>query len=351
MKVLMPHRRFTLPLGVLLLSLGFTSLAQTTRAVPDVIGQSPAPAAAAINAARLRVGLIEVRAAEGADAVGTVAAQSPWPGVSLDEGESIDLVIEQIVTARLIYDDDHLTVINLTSSEVPIADLEFRAVGGESTASFAGSQWGSTQALRASQCLQIWSVPRSEGSTEDGCAALQRWQSTSNPEQHFWLTATAATHFEVTQGGVGRGHCAIGAGTCDLGLASSRLPEDSTPYVYLLYTRDHLALINTSSDRWMPASTLMINGLRLGDPVLFERQQIVGDVRALAPGQCLLFTVEGTDLSVQPPEGCEPIAQAVLSEARAFWRDGFRVLGLIDGIPRECPAALRDETALCLIPR
>jgi hypothetical protein len=350
MKVFM-HHRFTLPLGVLLLGLGFASLAQTTSAVPDVIGQSPAQAAAVINAARLRVGLIEVRAAEGADEIGTVAAQSPSPGESLDEGESIDLVIEQIVTARLVYDDEQLTVINLTSGELPVADLEFRAVGGESTASFAGSQWGNTQALRASQCLQIWSVPRSEGSAEDGCAALQRWRSTSNSEQHFWLTETAATHFEVTQGGVRRGHCAIEAGACDLGLASSRLPEDSTFYIYLLYTRDHLALMNTSPDRWMPASTLMINGLRLGDPGLFERQEIIGDVRALAPGQCLLFTVEGTDLAVEPPGDCQPIAQAVLVASRAFWRDSFRVLSLIDGIPRECPPALPDETALCLIPR
>jgi hypothetical protein len=92
--------------------------------------------------------------------------------------------------------------------------------------------------------------------------------------------------------------------------------------------------------------------LRFGDTDLLREDFRVGlgNISQLAPGQCLMYTVDGADVT-EPPESCDVVAQRALGANIAFWVADFEVESAIDGERRICPAATADQRTRCIIRR
>jgi len=174
-----------------------------TVTVPDVTGLSIPQAVAMLNASGLNVGMQIPGENTGDVPANTVIAQSQPAGTVLDYGTAVDLTIVQPANARLIYDGNDITLLNLTDATMTIGDLTFSAVEG-STATFNAGQIAG--ALDADDCLQIWSVTRNSPKDVEGCGSLL-WRSTNNAGVHFWTQSSGTMRFAVQEAGIERAIC------------------------------------------------------------------------------------------------------------------------------------------------
>ena len=148
--------------------------------------------------------------------------------------------------------------------------------------------------------------------------------------------------------------------TCEFFVASGSINAEATDFVYFAYTTDRLAVINMTDDRWMPLDETSIYNfnpaiqvagasVNLSDASLFPEVNPVASTQRLAPGQCLMLTVEPlTD--AQPPQPCDVIAQRPLVPEVIFWSAPFE-LDAPSGERSQCPAATEGRLTLCIMPR
>jgi PASTA domain len=339
---------------------GLPLFAQDNVTVPDVTGMSLPEASAALNKVGLAVGAetIERWTAESGREQNTISAQSVAPGTSAAPGTAVEITILRTPNALLIYDDNDLTVVNQAGNAFNLRNIRFEALNG-SGASFAANRWGDS--LRADQCVQVWSVGRNGPKGLDECSTIQNWLVTTNGGEHFWTGAGGITQFAVIQNDVQRAVCMVGnPGRCEMFLSVGNVvPDETTDYVYFAYLADRLAIINTSTDKWMPVGNLVVRNnavqpfgaiVNVGNAELFGNPQIVGRIGRLAPGQCLLFT-NSSDEAQTPPQPCDVIAKLDVGPSVIFWAADFPVESVTDDAERNCPAAVPDRLTLCIMPR
>lgn len=332
--------------------------------MPDLVGLGVPQAAAELNRAGLRLGaqLNEVWTPASPFAPGTVAAQSVPPGAAVSPGAEIDLTVLRPSTARLIYDDNDLTVVNLTDQDLSIRGLRFVTREG-AAASFNATRWAND--LRARQCVQVWSVSRNGPKGLPECRLIQNWLSTTNRDSHFWTQVSGARLFEVVVDETPVMSCPAAPPnsenspvTCDFYLPSGGV-GDVLEYIYFTYTAERLVAMNPSEDGWMRFNqTTIFNPARdralLGDrfrisAVLFGRPDIVANINLLAPGQCILFHLE--DVPAQPlPQDCDVIYQQALPADARFWLADFQMEGR-EGRRFTCAGATEGRRTICVMPR
>ena len=344
---------------IAVLSLFITPLSAQSATVPDLTGLNIPQAAAALNAAGLSLGdeaaqLWDSLAPVEPDLIG---GQSVPAGSAAEAGTVVDVTVLRAPNAAMIYDDNDITLVNLSGANISVNDVTFNTVDGNS-ASFPASLW--TDILRANQCLQLWSVGRNGPKGLDECRLIQTWRVTTNPAEHFWTGSGGTTQFSLSKAGEQVVTCDVAnPGRCDFYLPTGVRGGESTEYVYFAYTSDQLAIINTSDDRWMDLNGLsVINNfaqplgatVAVGNPSLFGNPSIVADIRRLAPGQCLLFT-NSSPQSDAPPQPCDPIARLNIAPNLIFWGAAFEVDSVTSERNHACPAGAADRLILCVMPR
>lgn len=355
---------------LLVISLGTsTAQAQTTDViVPDLTGLNVPQAAAALNAAGLLLGdEISLPWAQ-TDVLppGSVSAQSVAAGTTIPAGSAVSVSVLRAPNLRLIYGETYLTLLNPTGETADLRRLSFAGTG--STTFFAATRLASD--LRASACVQVWSVARLGPQRLAGCEVIQRWQTTNNRQEHFWTAANGVQEFAVLDDGVPQATCPaapVGSDAsplqCDFYYSGAEAATTLTDYLYFSYTPDAIALINISEDRWMPTGEtplynyhpqITVPGaeLRFGDPELFPEQfrRGPGEIERLAPGQCLVMTTAPSEVGAAP-EPCTVVAQRDLSPQVAFWLADFEVEGVTTGARATCPAATPEQVTVCIVPR
>jgi hypothetical protein len=364
MKKVMPLLLITL----LLMLFSYHSLAQEADVtVPDVTGLNLPQAAALLNRNGLELGAQIPADNPGELPPNSIVTQEIAPGTTVPRGSVVNVTVVLPSNTRLIYDDNDLTLINLTDQPMDTSGLNFTALEG-TPATYAASQWGNS--LRERQCFQLWSVNRNGPKDVDPCATMQAWRISTNTGTHFWTGANSVTNFAVQENGIQRAVCNAAPPnsqdsptTCEFYLAGGGAAAEITPFVYFAYTENAIALINTSDNLWMPTNqTTLYNynpaisapgaALTFGDPNLLREEFRVGfgNIAQLAPGQCLMYTVEGSNVT-EPPEPCDVVAQRALGANIAFWIASFEVQSAIDGERRNCPAATVDQRTRCIVRR
>jgi len=341
--------------------------AQDSVVVPDVRGLNAPQAAAALNKAGLRLGAQNSIGWTEASGVpqNMVGDQSVAAGSSVAPGTVVDVTIMRSLNIALVYDDNDLTLINLSSASINTGGLSFVSKEG-TPASFAASRW--IGAFAPNGCAQVWSITRNGGAKEvPPCEArTTTWISTNKSEAHFWTETNGVASFSIMDNGIERAVCdAAGQGTqdapqrCEAYVSGSSDGSEITQYIYLVYTTDAFAFVDKSPDKWMPtAQTTILNNnpkisnpgasVPIGDPSLYNNPATAADIRQLAPGQCLFLTSDNANAT--PPEPCDPIAKLDLGSDVAFWVAAFKVQGA-DGTQHECPAATAEKTTICVVPR
>ncbi len=335
--------------------------------VPDLIGMNIPQATAALNKIGMSLGtqLSEPWTEISGIAPDTISAQSIPVGEGTVPGGTVDVLLVRSPNARLVYDENDLTLINNTGADVDFNGLAFGVAEGTTPAAFAATRW--TSRLSAGGCAQIWSVIRSVPKDVDGCARINTWLTTNNSAEHFWTGLNGVTSFRVVQGGAERGTCpAAPAGSaplaCDIFLPAAGIFAEMTPYIYLAYTPDRLIIFNRSDAQFMPLSgTKVVNRnpnltppnqeITIGDPGLYALLNPVATVTQLAPGQCIFFTT-GAEIPVSDtPEPCSPIARIDISPSLIFWAANFDLISATDGQNYTCNAAVAEQLTVCVMPR
>jgi hypothetical protein len=334
--------------------------------VPDLTGLSVPRAAAELNRVGLRLGnqTDESWVAGQTLPEGGISTQSLAAGTSVEAGTTIDVTVLRSPNLELKYDDNDLTLINLTDKTVDIGDTIFAAIDGNQ-ASFEASQL--TNSLLATQCVQLWAVNRNGPKDMPECGFIPNWVSSTNAALHFWVTTNGATSFNVVQDGTVRATCSTAAVgtqdqplTCDFYLPSGGQGGDAADYLYFTYTTERFLVVNTASDEWMrlnravihhvnPNNPMLGPSFNLSDPALFGNPTTVADFKRLAPQQCLLF--KRADVAGDPlPQPCDVIGQLDLPADQLFWTTPFE-LESRSGKRFTCPAAVEGKQTICAMPR
>lgn len=334
--------------------------------VPDLTGMNAPQAAAALNKVGLRLGKQTDENWSAGQPVpeGGISAQSVAAGATVEAGSVVDVTVLRSANIRLLYDDNDLTIINLTDSTLDLSEMRLVAVDGGGAA-FDAARLGAD--LRGSQCLQMWAVSRSGPKTLEECSFIQNWLSTTNTAEHFWTTTGGTTGFAVRQNRAERAACVAAPPnsqdnptTCEFYLPAGGQGGDVAEYVYLVYDATRFLLINNAPDEWMRTNQTTIHNANpnrgtlgasfvVGDPAIFGSPDIVAQINRLAPSQCLLYT--SAEASTEAlPETCEVIAQLDLPADQLFWSFDFELEGR-EGERFTCPAAVEGKRVICAMPR
>lgn len=356
-------KRYWIVLGLLTLMIfGSVSAQGSTVTVPDVTGMNAPQAAAALNAAGLKPGLLTNAAVTETQIVNTVVTQNPAAGTQVAAGSAVDLQIARPNNVRLLYDDNDLTLINLSRQSLPLENIVLRETDGEKR--FRGQRWGNQ--VRAGDCVQVWSVGRGEPKSVPDCRRVNSWLTTNDTSQHVWTAASGVQSFNVMQDGQQRAQCqAAPRGSQDTPTVcefyvESAASDPTLAYIYLAYTADALVVRNPSEDSWLrlnvevtPAGgeQFVLNRHEIYDAVdpliISTNANGVTVVPQLAPNQCLLFRAPDIPLEAMP-EPCMMLGNR--TEQAPFWRSDFTVLDR-DNKPRTCKAATPGRLTICIMPR
>jgi hypothetical protein len=335
--------------------------------VPDIVGQNAPQAAALLNRNGLNLGTQTPAQDTAGLPPNHVVTQSVPAGASVPSGTTVDVTLVLPANVRLLYDDNDITLMNLAGEPMNTGGLVFTSVEG-TPATFAASQWGGS--LEGHNCFQLWTVSRNGPKSVDDCQQIQNWRSTGSKDTHFWTQTNGVTRFAVQENGIQRATCEAAPATsqnspltCEFYLAGGGAAAEVTPFVYFAYTPDVIAFINPTDDQWMitnqttlynynPSISIPGVPLTFGDPSLLNEQYRVGlgDITRLAPGQCIMLTIQETG-ATQPPLPCDVIAQRPLGQSVAFWIADFEVGSITDGKRHKCPAATPGDLVQCIMPR
>ncbi len=320
--------------------------------VPDLAGMTGAEAAAALNRNGLQLSrVVTLIWEEGQGSLpNRVSSHSPPAGSQVLVGSGIVLTVHELQGAQLQYTTTDLTFVNQTGQLVDLTNMLFTSLDGDRV--FNGGRWGNT--LDNGDCVQIWSVNRVAGRELPVCDDTD-WLAALSTQVHFWTEG----HFIVR---LSTGEV-ITCPPADVIIVTCQLTPSSAPpaadLARLVYDTDQLAIINPSSDQWLPLErTVIYNfnpaaefvGLPIipGNPEVYDNAPTIGDLTRLAPNQCYLFAP--ADIS-QPvtPEYCDVIARSTPAEGDVFWRHDFDVLSFARGTTQNCPAATEDDITVCQV--
>lgn len=347
---------------VLLMLAAATAAQEADISVPDVTGMNAPQASAALNAIGLRLGSeANVPAAEG-QAEGTIATQTPVSGARAARGSAVDVTIARSPNIRLIYDDNDLTLINLSSRPLALGPLTLNAVQGEQGV-FRAARWGAE--VRAGDCVQVWSVGRSEPKSVDGCRAVNAWLTTNDISQHVWTRTSNVRMFTITQDGEIRAECESARRNtqdtpqrCEF-YVDTPAAVPNLPYIYTAYTTDALIVLNPSDDGWLRLNIEIVGAggevLALNaaanydsvDPLIRVENAGGVSIRQLAPGQCVRFRAP-TTADEAFPQPCVPYADSVVEQP--FWLADFSVRDR-ENKDHICKAATPGRLTICVMPR
>jgi hypothetical protein len=329
----------------------------------DITGMNAPQAAAQLNQIGLRLGTQspEPWTQESPFPAGTISQQSVAAGTTITPGAAVDFTVLSAANVRLIYDDNDLTLINQTGAAMDLTRIAFNTSDG--TRQFNGGRWRGT--VGDGECTQVWSIARTGAKAIDGCANIY-WMTTNNSPEHFWMQANGSPSFTITQDGIERGTCPTAPAntqdqplTCEFFVMGGNNSQ-VTSHIYFAYTTDRFAIINNSSDRWMPLTNTDVYNFNpaiqnpgatvvLGDPNLFNNPQTVADITRLAPAQCVMLTASPLS-NAEPPQPCDVIAQRDLDPSVIFWTAPFE-LDSPQGQRTQCPAATPNRLTICIMPR
>lgn len=331
--------------------------AQNSVQVPDLTGMNVPQAAAALNRVGLALGkeMGEAWTAESGLEQNHIKTQSVAAGQTAASGSAIDVTVLRSPNVALVYDDNDLTLVNKTGSDLDLNGLIFNTLDGN-PAQFAASRWAGF--VRKGQCTQIWSVGRNGSKGLDECSEIQNWLVTKSGAEHFWTGEGGTKQFAVTQNGIQRAQCPVAnPGRCEFYVPTAG-GADVTDYIYFAYGPHNAAIINQSTDRWMTLSGFTVFNnftpqkgltLPLGDMTLYTSKNPVARAGQLAPGQCVLFT-DGSPDGNTPPQPCDVVARLDVAPTVIFWGAAFDMQG--NGSEKHtCPAATANKLTLCVMPR
>lgn len=323
--------------------------------VPDLTGLNIPQAAAALRLANLALGEMrwEFSPVQNANAI---IGQEPAAGTVFQAGGSVDVVVAQTPNIRLMYDDNDLTLINMSGGAIDLTGLLLaRESDGRA---LPGARWP-LELLAGDGCLQVWSVGRSVSKPVEGCRDITAWFSSSASEIHVWTPLAEQATFSLSIAGELVADCltAVPADSDNPRVCEGYITPSPDPliarYLYFSYTPGVLVVKNPSPDLWMPLDVTLVGGgesVDLGAAALYDSVLPVvldGDGRRvlpLAPGECVVLF---TDDPVLLPEACGlVIAEATSAD---FWSDGFRLGG--EGVVRTCPAASDERLTVCVLQR
>lgn len=337
--------------------------------MPDLTGLNIAQAAARLNEVGLQLGQeqVELWSITSPQEPNTISGQSVAPDTQIAYGSTIDITVLRAPNMRLLYDDNDLTLINESGNIIDITGLRFASSEGTSASLAVAARMNSY--IRENQCYQMWTLWRNGPKGVEDCQFIQSWLREMPANEHFWTQTNGVQNFVVLENGTERVSCpAAPANSQDNPLECEFFfggigAEDITPYIYFAYTPTSIALINQSTDKWMPTDRTEIfrltddqeedsprNSLYMGDPALFGDPDIIGDITLLAPGQCLLFTVNQPQ-NIAPPQPCNVIAYADINPEFAFWTTLFQIESATDGRIHDCPAADPERPVICILPQ
>ena len=347
---------------LILVLVGGVSAQGGAATVPDLTGMNVPQATAALNAAGLKPGLLTNAAVTETQVVNTIVTQTPAAGAQVEAGSTVDLQVARPNNVRLLYDDNDLTLINLSRQALPLGNIVLRDV--DSDKRFRGQRWGNQ--VRAGDCVQVWSVGRGEPKSVPDCRRVNSWLTTNDTSQHVWTAVSGVQNFNVMQDGQQRAQCAAAPGgsqdtpsVCEF-YVESAASDPTLAYIYLAYTTDALVVRNPSNDSWLrlnvevtPAGgeQFILNRSERYDAVdpliVSTNANGVTVIPQLAPNQCLLFRAPDIPLEAMP-EPCMMLGDR--TEQAPFWRSDFTVLDR-DDKPRTCKAATPGRLTICIMPR
>lgn len=333
--------------------------------VPDLTGMNVPQAAAALNRAGFALGneYSEAWTAAAGITENTIGRQSVAVGEAAPPGTAVDVTVLRTPNVLLIYDDNDLTLVNQSGGIIGLDNVAFNTLEGNE-AKFQARRW--SPVLRETQCMQLWAVSRNGPKGMPDCTFIQNWQTTTNKNDHFWTQASGAQRFAVLVDDVERATCDAAPrnsqdnpSTCTFYLSLANASE-LTPFIYLAYNAENLVVYNRSDAQWMQTNqstfyNLLPNPGPLGanfkiNARLFDNPEIVARINRLAPGQCILFSVEGAFGGPVPPQACSVILTHVIPVDGAFWSQNFELEGT-DGKRRTCNASTPDRLTICIMPR
>jgi hypothetical protein len=319
--------------------------------VPDLSKLTVPEAAAVLSRTGLRLGsetIIAIDPASG-ESENIIVEQSPPAGDAVEAGAAVSISVTRAINAYMLYDDNDLTLVNVTAGLLDLNTVMFSGTGETATA-FNPSAWAAQ--LDEGRCGQIWSVARLASKEVAGCSAIL-WMTAGNPSQHFWTYTSGTTQFSVIQDGLVRATCPVAqAGSQDAPLRCDIVfdvayPDEHIDYVYIAYTTDRLIIHNQTVDRWMSLDETRLRDSSGRDVDLSSLDifnDAAGQIR-LAPGECILFAAQA---NAQPPEPCRVISQIVTDAI--YWLEPFSVIGR-DDFPRVCESAEEGALVICVMLR
>lgn len=343
-------------------AIGAISAQDGTVLVPELRGLNVPQASAALTAVGLQLGEQANSPVIEGQIVDTITTQIPAAGARAVSGSTVNLQIARANNMRLLYDDNDLTLINLSPQALTLKSIALREVDGKKR--FRGQRWG--KQVKAGDCVQVWSVRRQAPKSVPDCQQINSWMTTTNTEEHVWTTVSDVQNFNVLQDGQLLTTCpAAPSGSqetpsvCEFYIESGG-SEQTLPYVYLAYTRDALVVRNPSQDSWLRLNAEIVPAA--GEPIMLNYQSEYDAVnplltitnasglqvlRQLAPNQCLLFRKEGVTIN-EMPQPCMMLANRTVETP--FWRANFTVRGR-DSRGRTCKAATAGRLTICIMPR
>lgn len=356
-------KRNWLVLGLLtLMIVGGVAAQDSTSTVPDLTGMNVPQASAALHAAGLKPGLLTNAAVTETQVVNTVVMQTPTAGTQVAAGSAVDLQVARPNNVRLLYDDNDLTLINLSRQALPLGNIVLREADGDKR--FRGERWGNQ--VRAGDCVQVWSVGRGEPKAVPDCGRVNSWLTTNDTSQHVWTAVSGVQRFNVMQDGQQRAQCPAAPGgsqdtpsVCEF-YVESAASDPTLAYIYLAYTTDALVVRNPSDDSWLRLNVDVSPAE--GEKFIFNRAERydavdplivttnangISVIPQLAPNQCLLFRAPDVPLEALP-QPCMMLGNR--TEQTPFWQADFNVLDR-DDKPRTCKAATPGRLTICIMPR
>lgn len=148
-----------------------------------------------------------------AGAVAVAQSDTPQSNFGIGGGQAIP-------TLRLTFDNELLTLQNVSETSQDIHRLTFEALTGTETRQFKASAWqrgdyqgmGSIYAIPPDGCFQLGVNTSTATDAPRTCDQLHLWSVVYDPSQRFWLSD--AGEFAVMVGGRELARCAVETGVC-----------------------------------------------------------------------------------------------------------------------------------------
>ena len=228
---------------------------------------------------------------------------------------------------RLIYDDENMTLINISDTPIDISYLTFVSASGELLAVEWNSEFLTTRLTEvpSGDCLQAWVGINTNPPLTDQCAKRHGWINTDTYAQ-FWLNAEA---FVVRNNGLPLGFCSGYFGTCELSLIppdNLQLPQslrsivpERPPDIRLVYDESSFTLINAATGYLDLLGLYFVSDTGEMDVERWDTQFLAQPLFSMDPGGCVQAWRVGLSQLPKPPDCRSRKAWIPIGEPAWFW--------------------------------